>query len=110
RAVCAADARAGNAGQRTGWPNRTGPFAESMPVRLRQVAPRQVAVAVAQPRLMGVERLADAVDEHLLGGARALERVARPDHDVGAPAGGEATEIAAQSERLCRLRRDHRQC
>ena len=58
---------------------------------------------------MGVERLADAVDEHLLGGARSFERIARPDDDVGAAARREAADLAAHADRLRRPRRDHRQ-
>src|SRR5687768_6768305 len=80
-----------------------------MPVRLRKSAPRQVAVAVAQPGLVSNQRLLDAVDEHGLRRARTLERVAGPDDDVAAAPGQQAAHLAAQPDRLGRPRGDHRQ-
>src|SRR5256885_16937256 len=80
-----------------------------MSVRFRQLATPQIAIALQQSRLMILERLADSVDEHLLGRARSFERIARPDDDVGAATRNEASDLTAHADRLRRLRRDHRQ-
>src|SRR3954465_3588988 len=99
-AARATDATAGSGARRTGPPTASGPFAGSMAVRLRQVPPRQIAVAFEQPGLVRVERLLNAADEPLLGRARSFERVARPDDEIGAPSGSETADLAAHSDCL----------
>ena len=76
-----------------------------MPIGLGQVAPRQIAIALEQPRLVGVERLADAVDKHLLGRARRLpaDRPTRSRRRRGGPA--QAADLAAHADRLGRAAR-----
>src|SRR5207248_1296242 len=90
-------------------PKAGATFAGSMPVRLRQIAPREIAVAFEKTRLMGLERLADTVDEHLLGRARTFQRIARPNHHVSPAARRKAADFTAKSDRFRRFRSDHRQ-
>src|SRR3954464_8322417 len=87
--------KAGSACRRTRWPKRKGPSAASMPVRLRQFAAVEVAITLEQARLVRFKRLANAIDEDGLRGARSFQRVARPDHHVGAAAGSKAAQFPA---------------
>src|SRR5207253_4599049 len=104
-----AGATAGNASRRTLSPTGKGPSARSMPVRLWKVAAGEITIPLQEPRLMGLQRLADAIDEHLFGRARAFERIARPDHHIGPAARRQAADLATHSDRLGRSGSDHRE-
>src|SRR5258708_16326122 len=96
-AARAADATSENAFRRTRLPREGATSAGSMSVRLRKVAAREIAIALQQSSLMRLQRLAHAVDEHLLRRARSFERIAPPDHHLGAPPRHEAAGLAAHA-------------
>ena len=76
--------------------------ARSMPIGFRKVAPRQIAVAIAQFGLVVIERLLHAVDIDDFRCTRPFKRVARPDHHIGPAARSKAADLAAHAKRLGR--------
>jgi len=71
-----------------------------MPVCLREVAAAEVAVALQQTRLVGNQRLADAIYVDPFGCTRPLERIPRPDDKVSAASGRKASDLPAHADRF----------
>src|SRR3546814_14708371 len=69
----------------------------------------QRAIAVAQPYLPGDERLFNAIDQHRDRRRRQFQRIAVPDHDIGALSRLQAAKLARQSHHFGWLQGDRRQ-
>src|SRR5438477_5603693 len=103
----AAGATSGNASRGTQCRTGRGRPGRSMPVRFGQLSPRQIAIALEKPGLVGLKRLAHSVDIYCFRGACRLERIARPDDEIGAAACSKAADLTTHADRLSGLRGDH---
>ena len=110
RAARAAGATAGNACRRTRWPTGKGPSAA---VNAGTPPASRGAAGSGSGRSSRVWWVSSGWRTPSMNTASAaldpFERIARPDDDVGAPAGREAADLAAHADRLGRPRGDHRQ-